>query len=119
MGEAISKYGYCHFVLPVYAIQLTWLIVIKRDLCKPVVEEIPIFINNYFELLFFSCMKPLLPRKPYCAGPSLTNRSASSLQKCQHFLSDLGSKRGVLQVFKKITKHRHLGLNFHQESPFP
>lgn len=53
MGGVIHKYVYCHFVLPVYSFQLTWLTVIKIGFWKPVAEEIPIFRNNYLELISF------------------------------------------------------------------
>lgn len=48
-------------------------------------------------------MKLLFPRKPYCAGSSLTKGTAS-LQKLQGFLSDDGSKGGILDVFKKLAR---------------
>lgn len=52
MGEDINKF-IAILVLPGYSIQLTGLTVIKRGFWKPVVEEIPVFINKYLQLISF------------------------------------------------------------------
>lgn len=48
-------------------------------------------------------MKLLFPKKTYCARSSLT-KGTVSLQKLQGFLSDHGSKGGILYVFKKLAR---------------